>query len=108
MTDDSELALCMMWGIINGDKKNKGTLDNDSICEYYKKWVNSPPFDIGISTTNALKPLTLIDSGYAQASKKAAAQLNANSQSNGSLMRISPMIVWAAGLKEDEDFCKAI
>lgn len=71
VTDDSELALCMMWGIIYGDnywytkQSNDNVkpqnwlkiLDPDYIAEYYKKWYLSPPFDIGISTTNALSCL---------------------------------------------------
>ena len=40
ITDDSELALCLYQGLIEG----KGNLNPDLICKYYGKWLSSPPF----------------------------------------------------------------
>ena len=55
-TDDSELSLCLMHGLINGttSDQNQTTLDLNSIAEYYGKWIKSDPFDIGNTTKSAL------------------------------------------------------
>ena len=75
VTDDSELAFCLMWGLIQGNQayqdKGQNVLDLDSIALFYKKWMKSRPFDIGIATTNALSPL-IKESRSAAAAKKAA------------------------------------
>jgi len=48
VTDDGEMALCMMWGLTK-NQKDEGVLNLDLnyICEYYKDWILSSPFDIG-------------------------------------------------------------
>lgn len=49
-----------MQGIINGNETfedEENVLNLDSIAMMYKKWIQSDPFDIGITTTNALNPL---------------------------------------------------
>jgi ADP-ribosylglycohydrolase len=43
VTDDSELALCLADGLINGN----GKLHLDMIAKVYDEWINSHPFDIG-------------------------------------------------------------
>lgn len=40
ITDDSELAMCLLHGLAAG----KGKMNPDMICYYYGKWINSPPF----------------------------------------------------------------
>lgn len=50
VTDDSELAMCLMQGLIAGG----GKLDLNEICSMYGKWMKSPPFDIGQTTSQAL------------------------------------------------------
>ena len=51
ITDDSELAMCIMQGLINSNKKhNKPVFDVDKVAEKYALWVMSHPFDIGIAT----------------------------------------------------------
>ena len=69
ITDDSELAMSLMWGIIKSNQKdknqeeekneenktpnleeNENIIDLDIICEQYKKWYQSRPFDIGMTT----------------------------------------------------------
>jgi len=88
ITDDSELAMCMMSGIIESiiidqndkiesrgsiksqaDQGNESFFDPlvknklyvDCIAEKYKDWLESPPFDIGITTNQALSPLLMED-----------------------------------------------
>jgi len=46
VTDDSELAMCLMNGLVEGN----GKLDPKYICKYYGKWYQYGPFDIGTTT----------------------------------------------------------
>ena len=51
ITDDSELAMCLTWGLTRDNKDaGKATMDCDKIAAMYKNWVGSEPFDIGITT----------------------------------------------------------
>ena len=60
ITDDSELAMMMMHGLLDktlpkqlqlGPNENRWNYFYiNNIGEYYKKWFESPPFDIGITT----------------------------------------------------------
>jgi len=90
VTDDSELAMCLMKGLLEGN----GKLNMDAIAGYYSRWVGSSPFDIGITTGKALAPL-LDGRATADVCIAAAEQHNGSSQSNGSLMRLTPLAVWA-------------
>ena len=62
MTDDSELAMCLMWGLIEAVKAKKNedkhaVFSNQSIAHYYGEWMRSDPFDIGTTTSGGLSPL---------------------------------------------------
>ena len=121
VTDDSELAMFMMWGLLNSDKhvlkegfqtqegldklksENKVTCSIESIASSYKDWVSSPPFDIGNTTRGTIGKLRFVPK--ARTAILAARNEFQNSLSNGSLMRLSPMAVYCAGLKELEN-CK--
>ncbi len=74
-TDESELALTLARTILA-----QGRYEAAAVFEAYRSWVISRPFDIGASTQRGLlgnpDPVT---------------------QSNGSLMRASPIGIWAAG-----------
>ena len=67
------------------------------------KWFESNPFDIGFTTTNALEAIQKNPSSY-YAAKAASKVQNSNSRSNGSLMKISPMIVWTSKMARHEVF----
>ena len=56
-TDDSELAVCLMQGIVNSNKDSKGIFVKDEIAKMYSKWIISYPFDMGNTTGNALNEL---------------------------------------------------
>ena len=51
ITDDCELAMCLMWGLIKGNQKcenlKENVLNTFAIASYYGMWINSNPFDIG-------------------------------------------------------------
>lgn len=51
VTDDSELAMCLMRGLLAGE----GKLDLFQHCIFYGHWVQYGPFDIGQTTENGLK-----------------------------------------------------
>ena len=134
ITDDSELALCMMRGILDSiaiEENNKiisrgsikvknkkqavqenesgstSYLDQNEIAIQYKNWIMSPPFDIGLSTRAALVPLS-VQNPKAKLAINSAKINNDKSQSNGSLMRCTPMAVFTSSVQKKEDAKNAI
>jgi ADP-ribosylglycohydrolase len=58
VTDDSELAMCLMHAFIdNEDNIKNGKVDMNKVAKRYADWIKSPPFDIGFATDAALGPL---------------------------------------------------
>ena len=74
-TDDSEMALTLARTIVR-EKKYAG----EKVLDAYRAWLTSRPVDVGITTERGLLGL-----------------ITTESESNGSLMRCSPIGVWAAG-----------
>jgi ADP-ribosylglycohydrolase/fructose-1,6-bisphosphatase/inositol monophosphatase family enzyme len=74
-TDDSEMALALARCLV----ANQGFLP-DKVLEAYREWLTSRPLDIGATTERGLLGMHTTES-----------------ESNGSLMRVSPIGVWAAG-----------
>ena len=87
-TDDSELALTLARTLLE-----TGSYDKELVAAAYGEWYESGPFDIGTTTARALSAAMEAGAG----SKGEAASLHADgvSQSNGSLMRVSPIGIWA-------------
>lgn len=79
-TDDSELALALARAIAL-----KGGFDTEATKRAYIEWLASGPFDVGTTTRGAIEALEM---GWA---------VRAESQSNGALMRVSPIGIYAAG-----------
>lgn len=75
-TDDSEMALMLARTIVR-----VGHYDPQQTLAAYRHWVNSPAFDVGMTTSSAL----------------CRGQLSQSSQANGSLMRCSPLGIYAVG-----------
>jgi len=96
VTDDSELAMCQLRGLLAGG----GKYDPFHHALYYGHWVNSKPFDMGNATRNGLGPLTtcLPSPNPDLAVEAARCGPGARSMSNGSMMRITPLAVWARHL----------
>lgn len=80
VTDDTELALALASALA-GSVASDG-FPRDRVEAAYRAWFASDPFDVGATCGAAF------GSRYSGAS--------ASSQSNGSLMRIAPLAVWAA------------
>lgn len=74
-TDDSEMALTLARTIV----RRRG-FERDQVLDAYRDWLQSRPIDIGETTERGLLGLHTTES-----------------ESNGSLMRVSPIGIWAAG-----------
>ena len=91
VTDDSEMAICLASGLINGE----GMLNMDLISQYYAAWYMSDPFGIGNTCSTAFRVFYNQPTVTASMCIEQARQRNQTSQSNGSLMRLTPLCVWA-------------
>jgi ADP-ribosyl-[dinitrogen reductase] hydrolase len=74
-TDDSEMALTLARSIL----RRRG-FERDKVLDAYRDWMQTRPIDIGETTERGLLGLHTTES-----------------ESNGSLMRVSPIGIWAAG-----------
>ena len=74
-TDDSEMALALARSIFHHKTFNK-----DRVLDSYREWMTTRPIDIGETTERGLLGLH-----------------TSESESNGSLMRVSPIGLWSAG-----------
>ncbi|MGL4551920.1 MAG: ADP-ribosylglycohydrolase family protein, partial [Gemmataceae bacterium] len=91
-TDDSELALMLARSIVQA-----GRYDEALALSAYADWVRDPQtFDIGMTTARALRA---VQAGATHEQRLAAIDAHAGhgSEANGSLMRASPLGVFAAG-----------
>ena len=73
-TDDSEMALTLARTIV----RQRG-FERDRVLEAYREWLQTRPVDVGETTERGLLGLHTTES-----------------ESNGSLMRVAPIGVWAA------------
>lgn len=78
-TDDTEMALVLARAIAA-----RGAYDADAVREAYRAWLDSQPFDVGHATRAALEGEPLHQS-----------------EANGSLMRASPLGIYAHALPRD-------
>jgi ADP-ribosylglycohydrolase/fructose-1,6-bisphosphatase/inositol monophosphatase family enzyme len=74
-TDDSEMALTLARALVR-----EGRYDAEKVLDAYREWLQTRPIAIGETTERGLLGLHTTES-----------------QSNGSLMRVAPIGVWAAG-----------
>jgi ADP-ribosylglycohydrolase len=97
ITDDSELMLCLAQALAESP-----TFDRERIARNYAAWIDSPPFDIGTTTSRSLGAVRGVPTSYATTMTQAAARHCMESKSNGSLMRATPLGVWGRRLSPDE------
>jgi ADP-ribosylglycohydrolase len=76
-TDDSEMALALARSIVS-----LGGYEREATLEAYRDWLRSSPFDVGDTVAAALRD-----------------HPNPASQANGSLMRASPLGIYAQALE---------
>lgn len=97
ITDDGEMMLALLRGLCaRGDKTDK----LDAIAFQYVQWLRSNPFDVGGTTTAALRVFAQ-DKGLAPAGLAArmalnTAHVNQGSKANGSLMRCIAVAAYGA------------
>lgn len=88
-TDDSELGLALARSLVG-----RPDYDPEAAALAYAHWFRSAPFDCGITTARAFGAAARATRSKALAAQRAA---DPASQSNGSLMRVAPIGVWATG-----------
>ncbi len=76
-TDDSEMALLLARMLVK-----TGSYDPEEARKEYQYWLDSGPFDRGMTVSSGLR-----------------GNLNPDSQSNGAMMRISPLGIFGAGFE---------
>lgn len=83
----------------------KGFFDSFKLAQMYGLWYESEPFDIGMTTRTGLKTLANRQIPEAELVLKTFANVNrwnAGSQSNGSLMRSTPIAVYGHLLSKED------
>jgi ADP-ribosylglycohydrolase len=114
------MAMAILHGLVPNSETIRGSpqdvklsselpLDISGIQMFFNRWINSPPFDIGSTTSQALR---IISSREAAALKKEnfrpidsfkhTLSVTSKSQSNGCLMRITPLAVWGYQLNKED------
>ena len=109
ITEDSELSLSLMRGLLDGH----GKFSLEMIIKHYKDWFFSNPFDIGETIRNTFTPLLFVaeKDNYSHMVRivcSASQKKNKKSQSNGSLMRIAPLAIWSSQLRSLDDLETAV
>lgn len=103
VTDDSELALSLAQGIV--DSLNQSNI-HEMIARRYGEWLASRPFDKGRTTYMALRTLLEklpTDDGWAVDCIRNSQKHNASSESNGGLMRVTPLAVYCATIDDENE-----
>ena len=108
VTDDSELALSLARGIV--DSLNQMNI-HEMIARRYGEWLASRPFDKGRTTYMALH--TLLDKlsteeGWAAECIRNSKKYNAPSESNGGLMRATPLAVSCATIDDENEVIQMV
>lgn len=63
ITDDSELAMCLLRGLLGAPASS--LLPLDAIAHWFAEWLHSPPFDIGIvGMCGSLTYCSWVQSGF--------------------------------------------
>lgn len=96
-TDDSELALALARSLVT-----KKRFDASDVASAYARWLDSGPFDIGTTTRQALDAARFALKRGGDVAEAATAAASRSSQSNGALMRISPLAIFAHAKPEEE------
>jgi len=104
ITDDGELALCLLHGLLESPDKELNTLN---IAKYYQKWIQSSPFNIGKTIGNAFNFLKTKEEFKADDVREEAKKVG-DSESNGSLMRITPLAVYLSLIEDNKIMEEAV
>lgn len=91
VTDDGELSLALLLALVG-----QNSYPAVHVAKNYRLWFLSEPFDIGYATSSALDEGAVDSPQLIEIIQRNAALYNPASKANGSLMRISPLGVWAS------------
>jgi len=108
VTDDSEMALSLARGIIDAIRPDS---IHEMIARRYGEWLASRPFDKGRTTYFALRTLLEkihTDEGWAAECIRNSQKHNASSESNGGLMRITPLAVYCATINDEDEVSRIV
>ena len=130
VTDDSEMALCLLQGLLASAPPK---LPIEDIARKYAEWHRSEPFDTGVTTGGAARAMAravtngrpIADAGIRHAAVRRPRSAHPppsirtqgrsvqgrslspmmqdhsrNSQSNGALMRATPLAIWGHRLSD--------
>lgn len=92
ISDDAEMTISLLTSIVNNS-----SYDQDDVAQQYIKWFNTNPVDIGNTIKRSLRTRNLSQNSAEMI--KNSKELNISSLSNGVLMRVSPLGVYAAHSK---------
>jgi len=95
-TDDSEMALALDRTLVQHG------FDVEQIARSYATWMDSPPFDSGGTTRQALFPAVAALQEGQPVAEAARNHASRSSEANGALMRQSPLAVWGANLPSEQ------
>lgn len=93
ITDDTELAMALARSLVKEHK-----YDDDMVAAGYKEWIESDPFDVGMTTRSAFS----CRGSVPVLSEKMRLHASPDSQSNGSLMRQSPLGIFGWNMSPDQ------
>ena len=100
ITDDGELTLCLAQALAESK-----TFNLERIARNYARWIESSPFDVGMTTINSLgsfRGVNLDEKSYAAVMTRSALKACRYSKANGSLMRNTPLGIWGYNLEASE------
>ena len=111
VTDDSELALSLARGIVDGLICGRPDSIHEMIARRYGDWLASRPFDKGRTTYLAL--CTLLEKlptgdGWAEDCIRNSQKHNSSSESNGGLMRATPLAVYCATIDDENEVIRLV
>lgn len=91
ITDDGEMTLALATALAQRKR-----FPADIVARNYVRWYKSSPFDIGHTTSKALRNLEVDSPNLVSEMLDQSARHNLASKANGSLMRASALGAWAA------------
>lgn len=101
VSEDTEVAITLAWGLTDGQKNTTYKQKWNTVPHNYVCWIRSAPFDCGGTTARAFS----IDPAAPDVVKRMAAhsaRCNEVSKSNGQMMRTIPIAVYGHKVPLDE------
>lgn len=96
-TDDSELALMLARALVAA-----GRYDDEQVAAAYGYWYASEPFDCGTTTSIGAEGIRAAQARGTSLAAGAREAASRGSESNGALMRQSPLAIWGHALAPEQ------